>query len=98
MFTEKNSIFKWCNFFGLIAVSAMFLACSDDKVAGGSSDDAGIYAVKDLDVAGVSQKGPFVAGSHVTVQGIDCKTMKLTGESFEGTVKSDKGDYDIDGI
>ena len=45
MFTEKNSIFKWCNFFGLIAVSAMFLACSDDKVAGGSSDDAGIYAV-----------------------------------------------------
>ena len=98
MFTEKNSIFKWCNFFGLIAVSAMFLACSDDKVAGGSSDDAGIYAVKDLDVAGVSQKGPFVKGSVVTVQGIDCKTMKLTGESFEGTVKSDKGDYDIDGI
>ena len=64
MFTEKNSIFKWCNFFGLIAVSAMFLACSDDKVAGGSSDDAGIYAVKDLDVAGVSQKGQ-IGRAHV---------------------------------
>lgn len=98
MFTEKISIFKWCNFFGLIAVSAMFLACSDDKVAGGSSDDAGIYAVKDLDVAGVSQKGPFVKGSVVTVQGIDCKTMQFTGERFESTVKSDKGDYDVSGI
>ena len=98
MFTEKISIFKWCNFFGLIAVSAMFLACSDDKVAGGSSDDAGIYAVKDLDVAGVSQKGPFVKGSAVTVQGIDCKTMQFTGERFESTVKSDKGDYDVSGI
>ena len=80
------------------AFLSMFSACSDDKVAGGSSDDAGIYAVKDLDVAGVSQKGPFVKGSAVTVQGIDCKTMELTGEIFEGTVKSDKGDFGVDDV
>ena len=86
-------------YFSLFLLSfSMFSACSDDKVAGGSSDDAGIYAVKDLDVAGVSQKGPFVKGSAVTVQGIDCQTMELTGEIFEGTVKSDKGDYDVGGI
>ena len=57
-----------------------------------------VYAVKDLDVAGVSQKGPFVKGSAVTVQGIDCKTMELTHEIFEGTVKSDKGDFGVDDV
>ena len=83
------------------AVCAFVVACTSsngDGFAGGSSDDAGIYAIKDLDVAGVSQKGPFVKGSAVTVQGIDCQTMELTGEIFEGTVKSDKGDYDVGGI
>ena len=86
-------------YFSLLLLSfALFSACSDDKVAGGSSDDAGIYAVKDLDVAGVSQKGPFVKGSAVTVQGIDCKTMELTHEIFEGTVKSDKGDFGVDDV
>jgi uncharacterized protein (TIGR02145 family) len=75
----------------------MFSACSE-KVAGGSSDDSGIYAVKDLDVAGVSQKGPFVKSSAVTVQGIDCKTVELTHEIFEGSVKSDKGDFGVDDV
>ncbi len=85
-----------------LIVGAILWACTssndDGGFAGGSSDDAGVYAVKDLDVAGVSQKGPFVKGSAVTVQGIDCQTMELTHEIFEGTVKSDKGDYDVGGI
>ena len=34
----------------------------------------------------------------MTVQGIDCKTMELTGEIFEGTVKSDKGDFGVDDV
>ena len=72
-------------------------ACSDgDKTAGGSTEDAGIIA--DLDVAGLAQKGPFVKGSKVTVQGIDCKTFELTDEIYEGKVKSDKGDFTIDGV
>ncbi|ACX75206.1 putative lipoprotein [Fibrobacter succinogenes subsp. succinogenes S85] len=79
------------------AFVSMFSACSE-KVAGGSSDDSGIYAVKDLDVAGVSQKGPFVKSSAVTVQGIDCKTVELTHEIFEGSVKSDKGDFGVDDV
>ena len=83
--------------FVLLLVSAiLFAACSDSKVAGGSSDDAGIIA--DLNVAGVSQKGPFVKGSAVTVQGIDCKTMELTGERFDGVVKSDKGDFEVNNV
>ena len=82
----------------LALIPSLFEACSDSEVAGGSSDDAGIYAVKDLDVAGVSQKGPFAKGSAVTVQGIDCQTMELTGEKFTGSVKSDKGDFGVEDV
>ncbi|MBR3071472.1 fibrobacter succinogenes major paralogous domain-containing protein [Fibrobacter sp.] len=84
--------------FMLALISCVFVGCADSEVAGGSSDDAGIYAVKGLDVAGVSQKGPFVTGSVVSVQGVDCKTLELTGEKFTGNVKSDKGDFAIDGV
>ena len=81
----------------LAFVSVILTSCSDDKsVAGGSTEDAGIIA--NLDVAGMTQKGPFVKGSVVTVQGIDCKTLELTDELFEGKVKSDKGDFEIEDI
>ena len=90
----KGKIMKWNRFLVALAFGSTFLACSD-KTAGTSEESEGLYAVKDLDVAGVSQKGPFIKGSAVTVRGIDCKTMKLTDERFEGSVKSDKGDFDI---
>ena len=94
IFMNLNKLFT----FLFAMISSIFVACSDSEVAGGSSDDAGIYAVKDLDVAGVSQKGPFATGSVVSVQGVDCKTLELTGEKFTGNVKSDKGDFAIDGV
>lgn len=84
-----------------LASMALLAACSssDDKsVAGGASGDAGVVAVKDLDVAGVSQKGPFVKGSAVTVQGIDCKTMKFTDEVFEGEVKNNMGEFVVEKV
>ena len=92
IFMNLNKLFA----FMFALISSIFVACSDSKVAGGSSDDAGIIA--DLNVAGVSQKGPFVKGSAVTVQGIDCKTMELTGERFDGVVKSDKGDFEVNNV
>ena len=77
--------------------SAFVVACSSSNdeggFAGGTTEDAGIIA--DLNVAGVTQKGPFVKGSVVMVQGIDCKTLKFTDEKFEGKVKSDKGDFEV---
>ena len=82
----------------LALIPSLFVACSDSEVAGGSSDDAGIYAVKDLNVAGLTQKGPFAKGSAVTVQGIDCQTMELTDEKFTGSVKSDKGDFGVEDV
>ena len=98
MFTAKETVLKWGAALGMLVASVMFWACSDDKsdVAGGSTEDAGIIA--DLDVAGLTQKGPFVKGSAVTVQGIDCKTLEFTDELFEGKVKSDKGDFTVEDV
>jgi len=85
----------------LVSMSLIVAACSssDDKsVAGGTTDDAGITAVTDWEVAGVTQKGPFVTGSAVTVQELDGITLKQTGKSFKGSIKSDKGDFSIKDI
>lgn len=80
--------------------SAFVVACTgsndDGGFAGGTTEDAGIIA--DLNVAGVTQKGPFAKGSAVTVQGIDCKTMALTSEVFEGKVENDKGEFVVDNV
>ena len=82
-----------------VASCAFVVACTSsngDGFAGGTSEDAGIIA--DLNVAGVAQKGPFVKGSDVTVQGVDCKTMELTGEKFEGKINNDKGEFVVDSV
>ena len=97
----KNSLYKVIkNVLVPVAVLALastfVVACSDSEVAGGTTEDAGIIA--DLNVAGVTQKGPFVKGSHVTVQGVDCKTLKFTDETFEGSVKNDKGEFVVDNV
>ncbi len=82
----------------MMGMSVLFAACStteDEKgVAGGVSEDAGFVA----DVAGVAQKGPFVKGSAVTVRGVDCKTLEFTDQVFEGSIKSDKGDFALDSV
>ncbi len=102
-FMKKESTMKWNRILGCLAVGAMFWGCSDtgsddNGVAGGASGDAGIIAVTDWEVAGVSQKGPFVTGSAVTVQELDGITLKQTGKSFKGSIKSDKGDFAIKDI
>ncbi len=82
----------------LAAMAILTAACSDDEsddFVGGASGDMGIVA---KDIAGLAQKGPFVEGSAVTVQGIDCKTLELTDEIFEGKIASDKGDFAFDDV
>ena len=92
-----KTMMKW-NILAALVFGTSFWACSDDKTAGTSVESEGLHAVKDLDVAGFAQKGPFVKGSAVTVQGIDCKTMKFTDEEFTGKVKSNKGDFGVDDV
>ena len=74
---NKGMIMKWNRILGSLVLGAMFWACSDDgkEVVGGASGDLGVTAVKDWKVAGVSQKGPFVTGSAVTVQELDGITL-----------------------
>ena len=94
-----KSIIKTGSAIALVGALAMLAACSDSEsknISGGVTEDKGIVA--NLDVAGVSQKGPFVKGSAVTVQGIDCKTLKFTDDVFEGKVKSDKGDFTVESV
>ena len=77
-------------------VTACTSSNEDGGFVGGTTEDAGIIA--DLNVAGVTQKGPFAKGSAVAVQGIDCKTLKFTDETFEGSVKNDKGEFVVDNV
>lgn len=82
----------------LAVMAILTAACSDDEsddFVGGASGDMGIVA---KDIAGLAQKGPFVKNSKVTVQGIDCKTLELTDEIFEGKINSDKGDFAFDDV
>ena len=99
MFNKKDlNMKKWI--LPAFALGSIFMAaCSDSRDTVGTSEESeGITAVKDWEVAGVSQKGPFVTGSAVTVQELDGITLKQTGKSFKGSIKSDKGDFAIKDI
>ena len=74
----------------------MCVACSSDSSAGGSTEDETVVALKDKTITGVSQKGPFVKGSSVTVQELDGETFAQTGKSFKGKIISDAGDFKLD--
>ena len=100
MFDKKDlNMRKWI--LPAFAIGTLFMAaCSESgkETAGTSEEAEGITAVTDWEVAGVSQKGPFVTGSAVTVQELDGITLKQTGKSFKGSIKSDKGDFVIKDI
>lgn len=78
------------------SVALLFAACGDDsKNAGGSVEDQEIIAISDKTVTGVSQKGPFVNGSSVTVQELNGETLAQTGLGFEGKIKNDMGEFSV---
>lgn len=89
------------------AISLLLLllaACSNDKHAGGTSEETQIIAIEDRTVAGVSQKGPFLQGSSITVQELDGEALiesgklRQTGKSFKGKIASDTGTFLIKDI
>ena len=85
------------NVLALVSCAALlFSACGDDsKNAGGSVEDQEIIAISDKTVMGVSQKGPFVNGSSVTVQELNGETLAQTGLGFEGKIKNDMGEFSV---
>lgn len=87
-----------------IAATCLLAGCGDsDKdpgVAGGSVEDQEIIAeeiipIENKTISGVSQKGPFVNGSSVTVQELEGKTLAQTGRSYEGKIKNDRGEFSV---
>ena len=77
--------------------AVLFLAaCGDDSEnAGGTVEDGEVVAIVDKTISGVSQKGPFVNGSSVTVQELNGKTLAQTGLGFEGKIKNDLGEFSV---
>ena len=58
--------------------------------------DSEKVAVSLDDVSGFTQKGPFLMGSKVRVYEIaDGRSLKQTGNSFNGKILNDKGEFDI---
>ena len=81
----------------IVVFAALCLAACSDKVASGASEDVGITPLERWQVAGVSQKGPFVTGSTVNVLELDGSTLTQTGKIFKSSIRSDKGDFAISG-
>ena len=97
----KNTMnpFKLSGVFGLLLAVPFMWACSDgDKTAGTSEEAEGIVAITNREIAGVSQKGPFLVGSSVAIQELDGHTFSQTGNSFRASVKSDQGDFVVKGV
>ena len=101
---DAYKVFGECLVFTLaFAILLGFVvACSDsdDKdFVGGASGDAGVIAITDKQIAGVAQKGPFVKGSNIVLAETSADgSLKPTGKEFFATTRTDKGDFQIDGI
>ncbi len=76
----------------------LLVACGgESKTAGGVTEDEGIVAVVDKTIAGVSQKGPYVKGSLVSLYELD-GTLEPTGKVFTGEISSHKGEFSLSNI
>lgn len=82
-----------------LALGASLTACSNMETSGTSEEAEGVIAISDKKIAGVSQKGPFVKGSEVTLQETSKKgNFEPTGREFTTKTISDKGDFKFDEI
>ncbi|MCQ2055335.1 MAG: hypothetical protein MJY82_08605 [Fibrobacter sp.] len=46
-------------------------------------------------VSGVSQKGPFLVGSSITLHEIEGESFDLSGRTFVDKIKNDKGEFEL---
>ena len=85
-----------------ICLDGEWVSCDEDtsdaKQDSTARDSVSIAVIKDKSISGVSQKGPFVNGSSVTVQEMDGKTLLQTGKSFKGKISNDKGEFSISSV
>jgi uncharacterized protein (TIGR02145 family) len=74
-----------------LALGLFLAACSTDDPSGAQKSFGG-------SIEGVSQKGPVLVGSSVTLQELDGKSLLQTGKSFKGSVLNDKGEFTIEDV
>lgn len=91
---EKKTLTFWA-----LALTALLGACSDMETSGTSEEAEGVVAISNKKIAGVSQKGPFVKGSDVTLKETSKNgDFEPTGREFTTKTISGKGDFKFDGI
>ena len=91
---EKKTLTFWA-----LALTALLGACSDMETSGTSEEAEGVVAISEKKIAGVSQKGPFVKGSDVTLKETSKNgDFEPTGREFTTKTISGKGDFKFDGI
>ena len=92
MATKKYSL-------AAFSLALAFIACSGDSSSGSSNSeqvvDSDIVSIENKTISGVSQKGPFLNGSSVTVQELNAHSLVQTGKSFEGKIKNDFGEFSV---
>lgn len=71
---------------------------SSSSKKGESAKDSNVVSIKKKTISGISQKGPFVKGSSVTVQELESGTLDQTGKSFKGKISNDKGEFSISSV
>ena len=71
---------------------------SENKKDSTTTDSISFVPINNKTISGVSQKGPFVNGSSVTVQELDGKTLAQTGKSFKGKISNDKGEFSVSSV
>ena len=91
-------VMKFLSNFATLAFGLLLWACAENNTAGTSEESEGIVAIKDREIAGVTQKGPFLTGSSLTVQELNGETLAQTGKSFITRVKSNRGDFVLGGV
>lgn len=98
----RNSLDGMRKFFASLAALAFggaFWACSTFETAGTSEESEGVVAIVDKNLAGVVQKGPFVTGSSIVLKETSAEgNFRPTGRMFYATIRSDSGDFQIDGL
>ena len=85
---------KKMTLFVSFVVLCLLCGCSAEK----PMDVSGVGTHFDGTVDGVSQKGPFLTGSTVTLQELDASSLGQTGKSFKGMIMNDKGEFAINDV
>lgn len=81
-----------------ISIAASIFGCSDNNdSAGGATEGTNGLAIIDKEITGLTQKGPFVKGSPVTVLELSRDGYKQTGRAFRGKV-GEKGFFKVNNL